>query len=230
MDLIQISEAEARVLGCLLEKESTTPDAYPLTLNSLTLACNQKSNREPVTDYDQHFVLSAVDALRGKGLAMMIGQGGAKVPKYCHRLTDVYSMESSSMALLTVLLLRGPQTAGELKQRTERLYQFGRVEDVEAELFAMCDEADGRPAMVKKLARGAGMREARYVHLLCGEPAQDSEEAAMPVEKARTAFEELSSKVQSMLETIETQQARIDKLEQALSAQQEVIEKLRDLL
>jgi len=161
--------AEARVLGCLLEKESTTPDAYPLTFNALHSACNQSSNRDPVTDLGTDEVEEAMEGLRYKKLSMLVHQAGARVPKCKHTLENKFPyLTKGQRALLCVLLLRGQQTAGELRQRTERLHPFVDVERAQTVLEEL---ADYEPLpLVRHIPAGGGRRVATYVHLLCGEP------------------------------------------------------------
>lgn len=166
--MIQLSFPEARVLGCLIEKELTTPDYYPLTLNSLAAACNQSTNRDPVVAFDDAAVQNAVDLLRQKKLATVIFGAGSRVQKYRHDLPEHYTLERHELALLAVLLLRGPQTPGELRQRSERM--AGRLlspNEVEEALEAM---GKGNDPLVRVIPAGAGRKEKRYVHLLSGEP------------------------------------------------------------
>jgi len=130
----QLDAAEVRVLGSLLEKEITTPDYYPLSLNALVNACNQKSNRDPVVSYDEDIVETALEALRAKGLAVRSTGGDSRVPKHGQRFTEKFNLGRREAAVLCVLMLRGPQTVGELRGRTERLYQFEDLEGVESTL------------------------------------------------------------------------------------------------
>ncbi len=162
-----LDAVEARVLGALMEKEIATPEYYPLSLNALVNACNQKSNRDPVVDYDDATVEQALESLRTKGLSTRISGRDVRVPKYAHRLAEVLNLGRREAAVLCVLLLRGPQTVGELRGRTERLYTFDDLEGVEAALTRL---AELQPeALVKKLPRQTGYKEGRYAHLLCGE-------------------------------------------------------------
>jgi uncharacterized protein YceH (UPF0502 family) len=159
----QLEASEVRVLGSLLEKEIATPEYYPLSLNGLVNACSQKSNREPVVAYDESTVEEALDSLRIKGLAVHI-TGDGRVVKYRQRFTEVLNLGRREAALLCVLMLRGPQTPGELRGRSERLYSFDDLEAVENALTRLAD-AD----LVKKLPRQSGFREVRYAHLLAGD-------------------------------------------------------------
>jgi uncharacterized protein YceH (UPF0502 family) len=170
MDLV-LDEHEARVVGSLLEKEITTPDQYPLSLNALTNACNQKSNRDPVMSLDEAQVLAALDSLRGKHLILEKSGFGSRVPKYQHRFCNTQfgtlQFSEQEFGLVCVLLLRGPQTPGELRSRTQRLCRFSDVGEVEACLEALADREDG--PFVVRLAREPGKRESRYAHLFSGE-------------------------------------------------------------
>jgi uncharacterized protein len=180
MDLV-LNDIEVRVLGCLLEKEMTTPEYYPLSLNALTNACNQKSNRDPVLNVEETDVVRALDALRFKGLAMQSAEGG-RVPKYRHALAAKLFLEPPELAILGELLLRGPQTVGELRGRAERMHPFPGLEDVESTL----QELQEREApLVVKLPRQPGRKEHRYAHLLAGEPQMSAEESTASPEAAR---------------------------------------------
>lgn len=171
--LVQLSFAEARVLGCLLEKEATTPDYYPLTLNALHAACNQSSNREPVTNLGTDEVEEAMEGLRYKHLAILVHQAGARVAKNKHTLDRVFPyLTDGERALICVLLLRGQQTAGELRQRSERMHSFHDIESTEAALKRLCDY-EPHP-LVRELPAGGGRRVPTFVHLFCGEPAAES--------------------------------------------------------
>jgi uncharacterized protein YceH (UPF0502 family) len=159
---------ESRVLGCLLEKEATTPDHYPLTFNALYSACNQSSNREPVVDFGTDTVEEAMEGLRYKKLSILVHQAGARVPKCKHTLENKYPyLTPGQRALLCVLLLRGPQTVGELRQRTERLHPFADLDRVQRVLDEMA--AHTPDPIVKLIPAGGGRRVATYMHTLCGE-------------------------------------------------------------
>jgi uncharacterized protein len=164
--LPQLSAAEVRVLGSLVEKQLTTPDYYPLTLNGLTNACNQLTNREPVVAYDDTTVVRAVDSLRTKRLASLFSGQESRVAKYKHTLTDTLLLTPAEVALLTVLMLRGPQTIGELRTRAERMFAFDTLPEVEEALTALA--ARSPQPLVAKLPRQPGTKESRYAHLLAG--------------------------------------------------------------
>jgi uncharacterized protein YceH (UPF0502 family) len=169
-----LTPAEARVLGALVEKEITTPEYYPLSLNALLNAANQKSNRDPVMELDEDTTRRALHSLNQQGLARSAATDG-RVAKFEHRLADVFNFHRHEIALLCVLLLRGPQTPGELRTRTDRLYQFDDLGAVHSALNLLMNR---EPALVKLLPRQPGTKEARYVHLLSGdvqEPASSPE-------------------------------------------------------
>jgi uncharacterized protein YceH (UPF0502 family) len=160
----QLDAAEVRVLGTLMEKEVTTPEYYPLSLNALVNACNQKSNREPVVAYDEPTVEAALDALRNKGLTMRITGRDARVPKHEQRFTQHDNLGRREAAVMCVLMLRGPQTVGELRGRTDRLYTFDDLEGVESTLHKLAEMG-----FVRQLPRQAGTKEPRWAHLLSGD-------------------------------------------------------------
>ncbi len=164
--LTELNEVEARVVGCLVEKQLTTPEYYPLTLNALMNACNQKSNRDPVVSYTEETVEKALQSLRDKNIVYVFYGSSSRVPKYKHILPDVFELEPSEVAALSVLMLRGAQTIGEINQRTTRLYEFSGLDEVSDTLenLAKRDEP-----LVLRLERQPGQKEARYAHLLCGE-------------------------------------------------------------
>jgi hypothetical protein len=164
--MTELDEIEVRVLGSLVEKEITTPDYYPLSLNALINACNQKSNRDPVMALDERVVTQALDSLNEKNLAGQVSSADSRVPKYVHRMQEVFNFDRREMAVLCVLLLRGPQTPGELRGRAERMYKFDDLEVVESALRHLMER---EPPLVKKLARQPGTKESRYAHLLAGD-------------------------------------------------------------
>ncbi|HSJ03055.1 MAG TPA: YceH family protein [Verrucomicrobium sp.] len=165
--LIPLTAEQARVLGCLIEKESTTPEAYPLTLNSLVLACNQTTNREPVVRYDEATVMEALDGLKRRGYVLQLTLSGARVQKYKHTLDSKFGLlDKAGVALLAVLLLRGIQTSGELRQRTERLHAFLDIPSVEYSLQKLIDY-HGTPLAIQ-FPSGLGRKTVTYAHLLSG--------------------------------------------------------------
>src|SRR3569833_32399 len=164
-DPVKLTASEARALGALVEKEATTPDYYPLSLNALINACNQRSNREPVMDLDEEMVRQALHGLEDDGLAGRARSADGRVTKYEHWLGEAFNFSRAETALICVLLLRGPQTPGELRGRTERLHEFTEIGDVTAGLQKLMER---EPPLVTLLPRQPGARESRYAHLLCG--------------------------------------------------------------
>lgn len=162
---IVLNPTQARVLGALVEKDITTPEYYPLSLNALVNACNQKSNREPVMTLDENSVRDALAGLQEYRLAGPASGADSRVQKYEHRMQEVFNFDRRETAVLCVLLLRGPQTPGELRGRTERMYRFETLDDVQSALQKL---AQRDPALVAILPRQAGSRESRYAHLLSG--------------------------------------------------------------
>ncbi|MFO7542792.1 MAG: YceH family protein [Thiobacillus sp.] len=169
-----LSLLETRILGVLSEKQHTVPDTYPLSLNALMAGCNQKTSRHPILEASESEVAAAIDSLRGP--ALVIESSGGRVPRYAHNMGKAMQLPSQSVALLTVLMLRGPQTAGELRIHSERLHKFSDISAVEAFLQELAARPEG--AMVVELPRQPGARETRWAHLLSGEP--DVEPAPAP--------------------------------------------------
>jgi len=163
MDLL-LHPAEVRVLGSLLEKEVTTPEYYPLSLNALVNACNQKSNRDPVVEFDSNTVEQALHSLRDKGLLLAITGAGSRVPKYGHRFSEKLNLGRRELAILCELMIRGPQTLGELRTHCERMHPFDDLAEVESVIERL-------PELIVKLSRRPGEKEVRYAHLLSGTPA-----------------------------------------------------------
>jgi uncharacterized protein YceH (UPF0502 family) len=162
-----LSDVEVRVLGSLVEKQVTTPEYYPLTLNSLTLACNQKNNRNPITAYDEVAVAQALEQLREKNLSYVFYGSTSRVPKYKHAMSEVMHLDGPEMALMCVLMLRGTQTPGELRGSASRLYEFSGLEEVDETLNRLISR-EPEPLVVK-LPRQPGQKETRFAHLLSGE-------------------------------------------------------------
>jgi uncharacterized protein YceH (UPF0502 family) len=163
MDLL-LHPVEVRVLGALLEKEITTPEYYPLSLNALVNACNQKSNRDPAVTFEEPTVEQALQSLRDKGLLLSISGAGSRVQKYGHRISEKLNLGRPELAILCELMLRGPQTLGELRSRAERMHPFDDLEQVQSVI-------DRLPELITKLERRPGEKESRYAHLLSGTPA-----------------------------------------------------------
>ncbi|MDE3201504.1 MAG: YceH family protein [Acidobacteriota bacterium] len=207
----KLSAEEARVLGSLLEKEVTTPDYYPLSLNALMNACNQRSNREPVMDMDEEAVRQALHGLEEDGLAGAARGADGRVAKFEHRLGEAFNLNRAETALLCVLLLRGPQTPGELRGRCERMYAFGEIGDVLSGLQKLMER---EPALAVILPRQPGTKESRYAHLLSGPvEAVTAANAAPAAGNANGAQEE-----------------RIAQLEATLTALRQEVDELRSRL
>jgi len=170
--LPDLSAEEQRVLGALIEKSRTTPDYYPMTLNSLTAACNQKSSRNPVVNYDEETITLTLNQLKIKGLISTATGGSSRATKYKHNLAIVYPLLPSELAIICLLLLRGPLTPGEINSNSGRLYEFESIEEVLEQLQKLSDD---EPAFVKQLPKKAGQKEARFIHLL-GEQAETTTE------------------------------------------------------
>jgi uncharacterized protein YceH (UPF0502 family) len=165
---LSLTENEVRVLGSLIEKDITTPEYYPLSLNALVNACNQKSNRDPVMQLDVDAVRDAISGLQERRMAGPVGGADSRVTKYEHRLQEVFNFTRAETAVLCVLLLRGPQTPGELRGRAERMHRFETLDDVQSALQKLMQRD---PALVKVLPRQPGTKESRWVHLLAGDVA-----------------------------------------------------------
>ena len=172
---VDASPVELRVLGCLIEKQRTTPDAYPLSLNALRLACNQSTNRDPVVDYAEETIRGALQRLGGRGWTRLASGPGSRAVKYRHLFGEALGLDDGDLALLAVLMLRGPQTLGELKSRTERLHRFDSLAVVEEALIAL-----GERGLVARLPRRPGQKEERFAQLLGGESGEVEESVAAP--------------------------------------------------
>ena len=202
-----LNDIEARILGALVEKQVTTPEYYPLTLNSLMLACNQKNNRTPVTSYDETTVAQALESLREKNLAYVFYGSTSRVPKYKHVLPEVMHLSQPELALMCVLLLRGPQTPGELATRGFRLYEFSGLEEVESTLNSLISREPD--ALVIRLPRQPGQKEARFAHLLCGEVSIDIvHEEATPA-RGRGRDNDRMASLEAEVETLRTEVMRL---------------------
>jgi uncharacterized protein len=194
---VNLTATEVRVLGCLIEKDITTPDNYPLSLNSLVNACDQKSNRDPVMSLDEEAVLAALDTLQEKHLAGRASGADSRVTKYEHRAYDSLKLGRREIAIMCELLIRGPQTPGELRGRAERMYKFEDLSDVTSTLQRL---AEWEPPLVAMLPRQPGTKESRYAHLMSGEIEAAS---AAPVASAheherRDRVTELETQVQEL--------------------------------
>lgn len=205
--ITELNEIEVRVLGSLVEKQVTTPEYYPLTLNALMLACNQKNNRSPITSYDETTVAQALETLREKNFAYVFYGSTSRVPKYKHVLPEVLHLTQPELALMCVLLLRGPQTTGELATRAFRLHEFSGLEEVESTLNALISREPD--PLVKRLQRQQGQKEARFAHLLAGEVIIDPEHEAVAPARGRGRD---SDKVAALEADVETLKAEVGML------------------
>ncbi len=202
-----LSAEELRVLGALMEKSKTTPDYYPMTLNSLTTACNQKSSRKPVVDYDEETVVLALDSLKKKGLVSTATGGSIRAVKYKHNFAIVFPVVPAEIALICLLILRGPQTPGELNTNSGRLYEFESIEEVQLVLEKL---SQPETPFIKQLPRRSGQKEVRYMHLLGGEI--DVEEEETPQEPARRSVSELEARVAQLELDYSSIKEALDKL------------------
>jgi uncharacterized protein len=202
---IVLSAVAARVLGSLVEKEITTPEYYPLSLNALANACNQKSNREPVMNLDEDQIRQALHALEDHGLAGAARGSDSRVSKYEHRVQEVFNFTRGEVAVMSVMLLRGPQTPGELRGRSERMHRFEELSDVQSTLQRLMQRD---PPLVKVLTRQPGTKEARYAHLLSGEPS----EAVAYTEPATENPGHLEAEVAALREEVAELRAQVEKL------------------
>ena len=209
-----LAPSEVRVLGALIEKEATTPEYYPLSLNAVVNACNQKSNRDPVVDYDDEIVLSAIERLRALGLAYIIT--GSRVTKYSQRISETLNLGRRELAALCTLLLRGPQTLGEIKDRSERMFAFGDLSETETVLDRLADWPGG--ALVTKLQRQPGQKEIRFAHLLAGEPSFEAmaPATASPGPASSSRIVQLEIDLQQLRAEFEALKDRFEQLESQL--------------
>jgi uncharacterized protein YceH (UPF0502 family) len=210
----KLTEVEARIVGALIEKQLTTPEYYPLTLNALVAACNQKSNREPVVSYDEETVQKALDNLRERNIVYVFYGSTSRVPKYKHMLPKAFELDDPETALLCVLMLRGPQTLGELRERTGRLFEFSGLGEVSETLDSLARRDE---PLTVKLERQAGQKEARYAHLLSGEVAP----------QAATATEKSGSVIEAKNERIEKLERELENLRGELNSFRESFEEFK---
>ena len=215
--------AELRVLGCLIEKQRTTPDAYPLSLNSLRLACNQSTNRDPVVDYDEATIRWALDELSRRGWVRLASGAGSRAIKYRHLFDEALGLADDEIALLAVLMLRGPQTPGELKTRTERLHHFAGLEELGNTLDRLVERR-----LAESLGRRPGQREERYRHLLGAEGDQPAAPAAEVPAPAPDTEEPARAPVTTP--SGDASESRIERLEREVEELRSELRALRDRL
>jgi hypothetical protein len=215
---IHLSAAAARVLGSLLEKETTTPEYYPLSLLALTNACNQRSSRHPVMELSEDEVRMALHELEDIGLAAPVRGTESRVAKYAHHIGEIFNLRRGELAILCVLLLRGAQTSGELRSRSERMHTFTAMDEVESTLQQL---GQREPPLVRALPREAGTRELRYVHLLSrtpdAPPATESDLPRTTTESADAAREAVEERIANLESEITQLRARIASLEDKLA-------------
>ncbi len=207
-----LDAVEARVLGSLSEKDLATPEYYPLSLHALTAACNQKTNRNPVVQYEESDVLAALALLEQKGWVLSVHEQGSRVKKYRHRLVEQLGLRRNEQAVLTLLLLRGPQTAGELRTRAERLYDFPDLDSV-LNVLRRLAEREPQP-LVLQLERLPGTKENRWAHLLSGEPVQGGADEKQRI--APGSMEELAARVAELERQVREQAEKLARLEEEL--------------
>jgi len=205
-----LPELEVRILGSLIEKQISTPEYYPMTLNALTNACNQKNNRDPVVTYDDTTVIRGLDGLRDKVLVAMVTGAGMRVPKYRQKFTETYLFTEQQTAAMCILMLRGAQTVGEIRTRATMLYNFTSLEEVETILLGLIERTPD--PLVIRLPRQPGQKEVRYMHLLCGTPNIAEIAASMPVEPARIQVQAENERIAALEKTVAAMQAEIKQL------------------
>lgn len=203
-----LDAVEIRVLGALIEKDKVTPDYYPMTLNALTAACNQKTSRNPVVQYDEETVVIALNSLKKAGFVAVATGGTSRSVKYKHNITLVFPLSTAELAVLCLLFLRGPLTVGEINSNAGRLYEFESLEEVNAVIEKL---SQATPPLVKQLAKRHGQKEARFTHLL-GEINESAEDEQLPEEPARKSVNELEARLATVENELAEVKATLDKL------------------
>lgn len=198
---VQLNEVEARIVGCLIEKEATTPDYYPLTLNALVAACNQKSNRFPIVEYDEQTVSKALERLRERNIVYVFIGSTSRVQKYKHILPKLLEIDLHEVAIICVLLLRGFQTIGELRERTQRIYEFESLEEVHQTLDELMQRDE---PLVVELPKQSGQKERRFAHLLSGEITPEILESVQHTPTASQAKQEQITKLEQEIAELKT--------------------------
>ena len=213
---IILNDAEVRVLGALVEKQITTPEYYPLTINALTAACNQKTNREPTVNYDEPTVSRAIESLRGKNLVYVFLGSGSRTVKYKHRLPEMYDLESPETAVLTALMLRGWQTLGELRATAGRFHEFADLNEVNQALENLTNQ---ETTLAARLERQPGQKEIRFAHLLTGELPEITQIEQAPRTAAANAGNERIANLEQEIETLKTQYSELRQMFQDFKKQ-----------
>lgn len=210
-----LNDVEVRVLGSLIEKQLTTPEYYPLTMNALTLACNQKNNRNPVTQFAEATVAEAVESLRAKNLTYVFYGSNNRVPKYKHVVTEIFHLSSAELALMCVLMLRGAQTVGELRERTSRMYDFTGLEEVEETLSLLI--AKDPEHLVLRLPRQPGQKETRFAHLLAGEISIELDAEIQLPKDGGVARQSTGERISRLEQEVETLSKQLEALHQTFA-------------
>ena len=210
---MNLTEIETRVLGSLIEKDITTPDYYPLSLNALVNACNQKNNRDPVMTLDEAAVRDALATLQEKRMAGPVSGADSRVTKFEHRLQEVFNFDRREIAIVCVLLLRGPQTPGELRSRTDRMYRFEALDDIVSTLDRL---AQREPPLARVLPRQPGTKESRYTHLFSGEPPEP--DVARAPSPAYTAANSVAERLITLEEEVARLRQDLSEVQQQLAA------------
>lgn len=213
MDIV-LNDIEVRILGCLIEKEITTPDYYPLSLNALTNACNQKSNRNPVVSYEEMSVVRGLDSLQEKGLSEKLYKLDSRVPKYQHSFKVKFDLSCREVAVLCVLMLHGPQTTGEIRGRSNRIYSFDDLNEVEEVLNGLMDKEH---PMLIKLPRQIGRKECRYMHLLSGNYEFEESEKPFSQEVATLQVRAENERIAKLEDELATLRREFDNLKNDFS-------------
>jgi len=206
-----LNETECRIVGALVEKQLTTPEYYPLTLNALVNACNQKNNREPVVSYDERTVTESLERLRDRNIVYVFYGSTSRVPKYKHMLPSIYELQPPEVAVICVMLLRGPQTLGELRTRTERLYAFNDLGELQETLDGLMRRDD---PLVIKFERLAGHKEARFGHLLSGPVDVEAYAAAQATAHVRSGGSAATERIEKLEEEVSSLRAEVNELKQ----------------
>lgn len=207
-----LNDEELRVLGSLIEKSRTTPEYYPLTLNSLNTACNQKSSRKPIVNYDEGTVVQALDSLKKKGLIATVVGGGSRGIKYKHNLAIHYPLIPSELTIMGLLLLRGPLTVGEINSHSGRMYDFESLAEIQQYIDALMEDNKERLALLTVLPRRTGQKEVRYMHLLGGIPEPEDIEEYFSENSGSPSYKELADRVSKLEEELASTMEKLDML------------------
>ncbi len=213
--MIELNDIEVRVLGSLIEKQFTTPDYYPMTLKGLATACNQKSNRNPIVELDERIVLRTLDQLREKKLVSLIHQASSRVPKYDQQLQQMLQLNDEEAAILAELMLRGPQTVGELRSRASRMALIDSLEQAEEIIERLVERNEGK--LLMQLPLQPGRKERRYMQLLAGEPDPEMLTAAPPAERIRLDLSAETERLAKLEEEVQTLRGELAELRETFA-------------